>query len=185
MRYLKSYNEIGEANVPPFKIIKQNIEKFEAGAIGENNFFITDSGLKYNTNILYNLNNNHIRMKELDKNDLVDSVEDFYENAISLSFLVVDDKEEDDYFQWDDSVITNKGEQFRIMATVKGVVEDFIKRTPNTKYMIFGGEESEKGVDKLQRERLHIAYVKKLTDWKISKVYCEMKRADIFLIRIK
>lgn len=191
MKYLETFEnylilEIGEAKLPPYDIDNKLIIPTPFGPNGHNYYFNTESGLRYSINIMDGMTQNHIRRKDVNNCKIVDDVDEFYISVIGVSFFTFTGDDEDAYYTYDDKVITNKGELFRIMSTLKLVIEDFISKNSNIKYVFIGGQRGEKRIDKEQRDKLYIAYIKKLRpDWIIDKIYCEFMDETYYLIKIK
>lgn len=138
MKHLKLFeeliNEIGDAGAKPYKW------KWLDGRFTSYAQFKTDSGLKYqvNTEIDDRRDFNH---------GLVLTIEYGIENKTSKSYSV-------DY-----EVVTNRGELFRVMATVVDIVKTFMKKYPEVEYIEFEGSKNEDGDQR--RNKLYMQYIKK------------------------
>jgi len=171
--------EIGDARVPGYEI-DNHIKNF----IGDNYFFTTDSGLRYCINIMTDMSGGRIEEKDVENCEIVDDVEDFYDEVIAISFFTFTGDDENYLNNYDDKVITNRGEMFRIMSTLKDVLTKYLKENPHIKYILVGGQRGEKEIDKEQRDRLYLAYFKKIKpEWESGKIYCEMMQEWYYLIK--
>lgn len=138
MKHLKLFeeliNEIGDAGAKPYKW------KWMDGRFTSYAQFKTDSGLTYkvNTEIDDRRDFNH---------GLVLEIEYGIENKTSKSYTV-------DY-----EVVTNRGELFRVMATVVDIVKAFMKKYPEVEYIEFEGSKNRDGDQR--RNKLYMAYIKK------------------------
>ena len=138
MKHLKLFeeliNEIGDAGAKPYEW------KWMDGRFTSYAQFKTDSDLTYkvNTEIEDRRDFNH---------GLVLVIEYGVENKKSKSYTV-------DY-----EVVTNRGELFRIMATVVDIVKAFMKKYPEVEYIEFEGSKNETGDQR--RNKLYMAYIKK------------------------
>lgn len=191
MKYLGKFEnylilEIGETKLPPYKIDNELVIPTPFGPEGYNYFFNTDSGLRYAINIMVGMTENHIRREDVENCKIVDDVDEFYDEVIGISFFTFTGEDEDVYYNYNDKVITNRGEMFRIMSTLKSVMEKFINEHPNIKYIFIGGQRGEKGNDKEQRDRLYLTYLKKQRpDWIVDKIYCDFMNETYYLVKIK
>lgn len=123
-------NEVGEGTSKPYKWVMMNDDERY-----QNYGFETDSGLNYRLDL-----------------DIQEGDED--KDSAIVSFGVMDD----DYFV-DYDVTTNKGELYRIMATVVDILKDFIKNNKDIKYLQFTADKG--GLQKSQRSNLYLAYINK------------------------
>jgi hypothetical protein len=190
MKYLGKYEnylilEVGEVNVAGFEIKKK---KHLPGPFGTNNdmyLFDTDNGLHYIINIMTNMSHYHLEEEDVMNCEMIDEEpEDFYEKLIGVSFFTYED-ENNIYGTYDDKVITNRGDLFKIMSTLKNVIVEYLDENPNIKYIFAGGQRGEKETDKEQRDRLYLAYFKKQKpNWETCMVYCEIMGEDYPLIKI-
>ena len=139
MKHLKLFeeliNEIGDASAKPYKW------RWTDGRFTSYSEFKTDSGLKYqvNTEIEDRRDFNH---------GLVLSVEYGVEVETEQGNQSVDYK-----------LVTNRGELFRVMATVVDIVKAFMKKYPEVEYIEFEGSKNKAGDQR--RNKLYMAYIKK------------------------
>ena len=171
-------NETGEANLEPYEILNVvSMDTMYGTYI--NHLFETESGIQYDINFLININDTMFAPDDIEECEIVDDVDDFYESTLAISFFVYTG----DPFNFTlndmfnvlinggDTVITNRGEMYRIMATLVKLYKDYIKENPNIKYVFMGGQEgSKKGVKK-QRENLYLKYFKNLHP---NAEYCDI-----------
>jgi len=181
-KYKNFLNEVGEANVPPYKI--DNVLEIPGryGSMSYNYYFNSESGLRYDINISrLEENSGMLTDEDINKNELIDEkIEDFYTKVLLISFFTFTGKDEDVYSNiYDSSTITNKGEMFRVMSTLKEALSNTLKLNPDIKYLLFGGALSKKGKDKEQRERLYMIYIKRnYPKWEIGKIYCTLRQSE-------
>ena len=90
--------------------------------------------------------------------------EDFHENdkeypAIEVSFGIVP-KNMSINIMFNASIVSNKGEMYRVMSTIVDIIKDYIKRNDNIKAIIYEPikKEGEKG---FKRNDLYMAFIKK------------------------
>jgi len=191
MKYLGTFEnylilEIGDAKLPPYNIDNELTLPTPLGPDGHNYFFNTDSGYRYSINIMEGMTEMHISPNDAEECSIVDDLDDFYENVIGISFFPFTGDDEDVYHTYDDKVITNRGELFRIMATLKYVVEKYLSENPNVQYIFIGGQRGEKQGDKEQRDRLYITYFKKLKpEWETDRIYCDFMGETYYLVKVK
>jgi hypothetical protein len=157
------------------------------GVNAKNYFFTTDSGLRYSINIMESMNSIFISEDDVEDNEFIDEYpEEFYEKTIAVSFFTFEGDDEDAYITYDDTVITNRGELYRIMSTLNEVITRYLKENPHVKYIFAGGQRGEKGIDKEQRDRIYLTYFKKnKPEWETSYIYCQMKGEYYPIIKIK
>ena len=133
MKYLKLYeeliSEIGDAGAKPYKWRRLD-RRYDTYYI-----FTTDSGLEYQV------------MTELGSGDTL-TVE------YGVEVITKQGNKSIDY-----ELVTNKGELFRIMATVVDIVQEFMKKNPEVKYIEFEGSKNEAGDQR--RNKLYMQYIKK------------------------
>ena len=192
MKYLGKFEnylilEVGETTVPPYEIDnKLDIEAY-GGSMGHNYFFTTDSGLRYSINIMEGLSGAHLAEEDVESSDFIDDdPEDFYDKVVAVSFFTFEGEDEDVYSNYNDTVITNRGELFKIMSTLKEVILEYLDENSEIKYLFAGGQRGEKGNDKEQRDRLYLAYFKKQRpDWETDYIYCIHKEESYPIIKIK
>lgn len=123
-------NEVGEGTSKPYKWVMMS-----DGDRYQNYGFETDSGLNYRLDL-----------------DILEGDEE--RDSAVISFGVMDDE----YFV-DFTSATNKGELYRIMATVVDILKDFIKNNKNIRYLQFTADKE--GLQNSQRSNLYLAYIKK------------------------
>ena len=90
--------------------------------------------------------------------------EDFHEDnkeypAIEVSFGIVP-KNMSINIMFNASIVSNKGEMYRVMSTIVDIIKDYIKRNDNIKAIIYEPikKEGEKG---FKRNDLYMAFIKK------------------------
>ena len=90
--------------------------------------------------------------------------EDFHENdkeypAIEVSFGIIP-KNMSINIMFNASIVSNKGEMYRVMSTIVDIIKDYIKRNDNIKAIIYEPikKEGEKG---FKRNDLYMAFIKK------------------------
>ncbi len=137
MKHVKLFeeliNEIGDAGAKPYKW------KWMDPKYTTYSKFKTDSGLKYQVNT-------EIDDRSRINHGLVLTIEYGIENGGQYSTV--------DY-----EVVTNRGELFRIMATVVDIVKAFMKKYPEVEYIEFEGSKNE--TEDQRRNKLYMAYIKK------------------------
>ena len=133
MKHLKLFeeliNEIGDAGAKPYKWRRMD-RRYDTYYI-----FTTDSGLEYQV------------MTELGSGDTL-TVE------YGVEVITKQGNKSVDY-----ELVTNRGELFRIMATVVDIVQEFMKKNPEVKYIEFEGSKNKAGDQR--RNKLYMAYIKK------------------------
>ena len=133
MKHLKLFeeliNEIGDAGAKPYKWRRMD-RRYDTYYI-----FTTDSGLEYQV------------MTELGSGDTL-TVE------YGVEVITKQGNKSIDY-----ELVTNRGELFRIMATVVDVVQEFMKKHPEVKYIEFEGSKNKAGDQR--RNKLYMQYIKK------------------------
>ena len=133
MKHLKLFeeliNEIGDASAKPYKWRRLD-RRYDTYYI-----FTTDSGLEYQV------------MTELGSGDTL-TVE------YGVEVITKQGNKSIDY-----ELVTNRGELFRIMATVVDIVQEFIKKNPEVKYIEFEGSKNKAGDQR--RNKLYMQYIKK------------------------
>ena len=133
MKHLKLFeeliNEIGDAGAKPYKWRRMD-RRYDTYYI-----FTTDSGLEYQV------------MTELGS-----------EETLTVEYGVeVTTKQGNKSIDYE--LVTNRGELFRIMATVVDIVQEFMKKNPEVKYIEFEGSKNKAGDQR--RNKLYMQYVKK------------------------
>ena len=133
MKHLKLFeeliNEIGDAGAKPYKWRRMD-RRYDTYYI-----FTTDSGLEYQV------------MTELGSGDTL-TVE------YGVEVITKQGNKSIDY-----ELVTNRGELFRIMATVVDIVQEFMKKNPEVKYIEFEGSKNKAGDQR--RNKLYMQYIKK------------------------
>ena len=138
MKHLKLFeeliNEIGDAGAKPYKW------KWMDGRFTSYAQFKTDSGLTYkvNTEIDDRRNLNHGIVLEIEY-----GIEDKTSKSSPVNY----------------EIVTNRGELFRVMATVVDIVKAFMKKYPEVEYIEFEGSKNRDGDQR--RNKLYMAYIKK------------------------
>jgi len=133
MKHLKLFeeliNEIGDAGAKPYKWKWMN-PKYDTYSI-----FTTDSGLEYQV------------MTQLGSGETL-SVEYGVKVTTKKGNKSVDYK-----------LVTNRGELFRVMATVVDIIQEFMKKHQDIEYIEFEGSKNEDGDQR--RNKLYMQYIKK------------------------
>ena len=133
MKHLKLFeeliNEIGDASAKPYKWRRLD-RRYDTYYI-----FTTDSGLEYQV------------MTELGSG-----------GTLSVEYGVeVTTKQGNKGIDYE--LVTNRGELFRIMATVVNIVQEFMKKHPEVEYIEFEGSKNKAGDQR--RNKLYMQYIKK------------------------
>ena len=140
MKLIDLLKEVGEASSKPYSWKQiENEDDFKEYA------FQTDSETPYNMTI-------DISEGDQEKDSAVVNF------GVIKSFTDSDETYGDYYVNYD--IVTNKGELYRVMATVVEILKDFIKKTPTVKYIQFEttkGKEKESNV----RTNLYTKYIQK------------------------
>ena len=191
MKYLQTYEnylilEIGEIKLPPYEIDNQ-LDIPILGVHAKNYFFSTDSDLRYSINIMEEIPPIFISEEDIEENNFIEeNPVEFYKKTIAISFFIFDGEDEEAYYTYDDTVITNRGELFRIMSTLKDVILQYLDENPHVKYIFAGGQRGEKVIDKEQRDRIYLTYFKKnKPEWDSSYIHCQIKDEKYPIIKIK
>ena len=133
MKHLKLFeeliNEIGDAGAKPYKWRRMD-RRYDTYYI-----FTTDSGLEYQV------------MTELGSGDTL-TVEQ------GVEVITKQGNKSIDY-----ELVTNRGELFRVMATLVDIVQEFMKKNPEVKYIEFEGSKNKAGDQR--RNKLYMQYIKK------------------------
>lgn len=192
MKYLHTYEnylilEIGDGSKEPYNIDNYLVIPGPLNTMTYNYIFNTESGLRYCINIIRNPNEFYFKYNDVENCDVIDdSVEDFYDKVILISFFTFTGEDEEMFYNYDDVTIQNRGEMYKIMATLKYVVEKYLNENNDVKYIFIGGQRGEKGKDKEQRDNLYITYFKRnRPDWEIGKIYCDFMDEYYYIIKIK
>ena len=139
MKHLKLYeeliNEIGDASAKPYKW-KWMDPRYDTYSI-----FTTDSGLEYQV------------MTSLDGYNEFNDGETL---SVEYGVEVVTKKGNKSI---DYKLVTNRGEMFRVMATVVDIVQEFMKKNPEVEYIEFEGSKNKDGDQR--RNKLYMQYIKK------------------------
>jgi len=192
MKYLKTYEnylilEIGEGSIEPYQIDNYLELAGPIGTMTYNYIFDTDSGLRYAIDIMRNVGEFHFHVNDVEDCEVIDdTVEDFYDTVMLVSFFTFSGDDEEMFYNYDDVTIQNRGELYKIMATSKWCVEDYLSKNSDVKYIFIGGQRGEKGKDKEQRDNLYITYFKKnKPNWEIGKIFCAFMNEYYYLVKIK
>ena len=136
MKHLKLFeeliNEIGDAGAKPYKWRRMD-RRYDTYYI-----FTTDSGLEYQVMTEFGSGE--------DRNTLL--------IEYGVEVITKQGNKSIDY-----ELVTNRGELFRIMATVVDVVQEFMKNHPEVKYIEFEGSKNKAGDQR--RNKLYMQYIKK------------------------
>tara|TARA_B100001093_G_scaffold341800_1_gene326572 strand:- start:578 stop:1045 length:468 start_codon:yes stop_codon:yes gene_type:complete len=137
MKHLKLFeeliNEIGDASAKPYKW-KWMDPRYDSYSL-----FTTDSGLEYQV---------MTSLDALNADGEILSVE------YGVKFVTKKGSKSIDY-----KLITNRGELFRVMATVVDIIQEFIKKNPGVEYIEFEGSKNKDGDQR--RNKLYMQYIKK------------------------
>jgi hypothetical protein len=134
----KEINEIGldsEKMKPyPFRT-ESDSEEFRSYT------FKTDSGLNY-------------------KVELMEEVDDEYGMVLYINFGTYNEGEEDDDFGGpNQNVVTNKGEQYRVMNTLAAIVKEDLAINSYIKYITFNPAKRNKDVNSNARQKMYMKYI--------------------------
>jgi hypothetical protein len=137
MKYIKLFeeliNEIGDAGAKPYKW------RWIDRSYNNYSIFTTDSGLEYQV------------ITQL-------SGDNFYDDGETLSIEYgVKDGNKSRFFDY--TLVTNRGELFRVMATIVDIIQEFMKKNPGIEYIEFEGSKNEDGDQR--RNKLYMQYIKK------------------------
>ena len=139
MKHLKLFeeliNEIGDASAKPYKWkwTNPNYRTYST--------FKTDSGLQYEVNT-----------------DIVDNTD--WDGGVELTIEYgVDTKASSGATTTDYKVVTNRGEMFRVMATIVDIVKTLLKKRPDVEFLEFQGSKNKDGDQR--RNKLYMAYINK------------------------
>lgn len=150
-----------------------------------NYFFTTDSGLRYCVNFMTDISSFHFREKDVKKVKFIDDVNSFYHEVVLISFFPFDGPDEKFYLRYNDSCVVNRGEVFKIMATVKEALVDFLSKHRYIKYLFIGAINNDRK-GKECREKLYLRYIMRYEpEWEIDKIYCEFMNDYYYIIKIK
>ena len=140
MKHLKLFeeliNEIGDAGAKPYKW-KWMDPRYDTYSI-----FTTDSGLEYQV------------MTSLD-----DSYNEFNDGETLTVEYGVEVITKQGNKSIDYELVTNRGELFRIMATIVDIVKTFMKKNSGVEYIEFEGSKNKAGDQR--RNKLYMQYIKK------------------------
>tara|TARA_R100001480_G_scaffold29252_10_gene39760 strand:+ start:944 stop:1459 length:516 start_codon:yes stop_codon:yes gene_type:complete len=133
--------EIGDGGSKPYKY---KLTRSDSGPYFKDYYmiyeFVTDLGTRYEV------------MFEIDE----DFSKDGEWQIMKIEFGVVDVK------GLDYSVETNKGELFRVMATIVDITKKILKKRKNIKTLTFTGAKTKKGSkDDQRRNNLYMAYIRR------------------------
>ena len=190
MKYIKNFEnlilELGDAGALSYDIDNYLEMSLYDGIKLFNYFFTTDSGLRYVINLMTSASFTHFHHEDIENCRIVDDEpEEFLKKLMVISFCVVTDGD-DNLNGFIEKIITNRGELYRIMSTLKKVIEEFLNKHKDIKYIFVGGARSEKDVDKDQREKIYLKYFEKhKPNWKKDKIYCNMMDDYYYIFKIK
>ena len=136
MKHLKLFeeliNEIGDAGAKPYKWRRMD-RRYDTYYI-----FTTESGLEYQVMTEFGSGE--------DRNTLL--------IEYGVEVITKQGNKSIDY-----ELVTNRGELFRIMATVVDIVQEFMKKHPEIERIEFEGSKNKAGDQR--RNKLYMAYIKK------------------------
>jgi hypothetical protein len=190
MKYIKNFEnlilELGDAGALSYDIDNYLEMSLEDGSKIFNYFFTTDSGLRYAINLTTNVTFRELHYDDIENCMVVDDEpEEFLKKLMLISFVVVNGEDED-LSEFVERIITNRGELYRIMSTLKKVIEEFLNKRKDIKYIFVGGARTEKDIDKEQREKIYLKYFEKhKPNWKKAKIYCNMMDDFYYIFKIK
>ena len=140
MKHLKLFeeliNEIGDASAKPYKW-KRMDPRYDTYSI-----FTTDSGLEYQV------------MTELGGDAYLPGDGNTLTVEYGVEVVTKKGNKSVDYY-----LVTNRGEMFRIMATIVDIVQEFMKKNSGIEYIEFEGSKNKDGDQR--RNKLYMAYIKK------------------------
>jgi hypothetical protein len=103
--------------------------------------FKTDSGLNY-------------------KVELMEEVDDEYGMVLYINFGTYNEGEEnDDFGVPNQNVVTNKGEQYRVMNTLAAIIKEDLAINSYIKYITFNPAKRNKDVNSNAREKMYMKYI--------------------------
>lgn len=188
--YKKLILEVGESNVEPYEILDV-VEINYYGAESVNYIFETDSGLQYSINLLRNMGTLRFKPHDVEKCDIVDedSYDGFNDATVGISYFTYEGEElniDTLTATYNDTIITNRGELYKIMATLVSVMEKYLKENPEVKYLFIGGQRGDKPGDKEQREKLYLKYLlSKIPSGDVGEIFVEITGEYYPIVKIK
>jgi hypothetical protein len=103
--------------------------------------FKTDSGLNY-------------------KVELMEEVDDDLGMVLYITFGTYNkDEEDDDFGEPNQNVVTNKGEQYRVMNTLAAIIKEDLAINQYIKYITFNPAKRSKDVNSNAREKMYMKYI--------------------------
>jgi hypothetical protein len=103
--------------------------------------FKTDSGLNY-------------------KVELMEEVDDDLGMVLYITFGTYNkDEEDDDFGEPNQNVVTNKGEQYRVMNTIAAIIKEDLAINQYIKYITFNPAKRSKDVNSNAREKMYMKYI--------------------------
>jgi hypothetical protein len=103
--------------------------------------FKTDSGLNY-------------------KVELMEAEDDEYGMVLYINFGIYNEGEEgDDFGEPNQNVVTNKGEQYRVMNTIAAIIKEDLAINQYIKYITFNPAKRSKDVNSNAREKMYMKYI--------------------------
>ena len=135
--------EVGEATSAPYKWKKASTKRRTVFFT-----FTTDQDTSYKVSL------ENLKYKDFKENDKEYP-------AIEVTFgITPNDMPTNVSYGGNVSIVTNKGEMYRVMSTIVDIIKDYIKRNDNIKAIIY--EPIKKGkTRKDQRNDLYMAFIKK------------------------
>jgi hypothetical protein len=134
----KEVNEIGldSEKMKPYRFTTE-----EDGEDRRVYSFKTDSGLNY-------------------KVELMEEVDDEYGMVLYINFGTYNEDEEgDDFGGPNQNVVTNKGEQYRVMNTIAAIIKEDLAINQYIKYITFNPAKRSKDVNSNAREKMYMKYI--------------------------
>jgi len=103
--------------------------------------FKTDSGLNY-------------------KVELMEEVDEEYGMVLYITFGTYNkDEEDDDFGEPNQNVVTNKGEQYRVMNTIAAIIKEDLAINQYIKYISFNPAKRSKDINSNAREKMYMKYI--------------------------
>jgi len=103
--------------------------------------FKTDSGLNY-------------------KVELMEEVDEEYGMVLYITFGIYNkDEEDDDFGEPNQNVVTNKGEQYRVMNTIAAIIKEDLAINQYIKYISFNPAKRSKDVNSNARQKMYMKYI--------------------------
>jgi len=175
----KLLNEIGDSSAQSYEV-RRTDDKMGY-------LFKTDSGVNYIISFQF-IDENVIDNIKL-KNVGIFDYEEFYKSNILVGFAVLKQDIEkirnlSDIVNFDQDVVTNKFEMFRIMSTVTKVIDDVLSKNSRLKYIVFGGYGSNNDNGR-KRSLFYLQYIKKRNYNSSLSDIIHTQYGDCYILKIK